>query len=419
MLDNPDHLLEKITLGEDTFLELKEVRFSGKKMSAPDRKDLADELVAFANGRGGVCLLGVNDRKEVIGIPLERLDQVEARVLEVCRDSAQPPLQPIISRLYLPDSEGNRVPILKVEIPRSLFVHKSPRGYFYRVGSDKREMSPDFLARLFQQRSQSRIIRFDEQVVPDAALDHLEPALWEKFAGPKSTDSRDVLLHKLAMAREDDDGRLKPTICGVLLGSSNPQNWLPNAFIQAVAYRGTSLDPLPETPYQLDAADLAGPLDQQIMAAVLFVKKNMRVGAIKSQGRRDVPAFDLVSIFEAVVNAVAHRDYAIYGSKIRLRMYDDRLELYSPGAIANSMTIESLPYRQASRNEAITSLLARCPVETHDATLSEHRSFMMDKRGEGVSLILERSEQLSGRRPAYRLLDDAELLLTVYAAGWE
>lgn len=102
----------------DALLELKEVRFSGKKMSAPDRKDLADELVAFANGRGGICLLGVNDHKEIVGIPLDRLDQVESLVLEVCRDSAQPPLQPIISRMYLPNSRDEKVPVLKVEIPK-------------------------------------------------------------------------------------------------------------------------------------------------------------------------------------------------------------------------------------------------------------------------------------------------------------
>jgi len=92
----------------------------------------------------------------------------------------------------------------------------------------------------------------------------------------------------------------------------------------------------------------------------------------------------MTAVFEAVVNAVAHRDYGLYGSKIRLRIYADRLELYSPGALASTMTVESLPLRQSARNEAVTSLLARCPVPADLPGLKTERTMMMDKRGEGV-----------------------------------
>jgi len=92
------------------------------------------------------------------------------------------------------------------------------------------------------------------------------------------------------------------------------------------------------------------------------------------------------------------------------------LELYSPGAIPNTMTVESLPYRQAARNEAITSLLAKCPVPENERAFS-NRSAMMDKRGEGVQIILDSSERLSGKRPRYRLVDESELLLVIPAAS--
>ena len=100
------------------------------------------------------------------------------------------------------------------------------------------------------------------------------------------------------------------------------------------------------------------------------------------------------AVFEAVVNAVAHRDYSIYGSKVRLHMFSDRMEIFSPGSIPNSMTIESLPLRQMSRNELITSLLARTQI-TDD--LSADRRYIMDKRGEGVPIILTESLKLSGK----------------------
>ena len=260
MLATRSELLEKIRLGEDSFLELKEVRFAGQKVSAPHKDSLADELAAFANSRGGVCVLGVDDTREVLGIPLERLDLVEDFVRQICLDSITPPLAPVIERLSLPSTSGESLPALKIDIASSLFVHKSPGGYLHRVGSAKREMAPDYLARLFQQRSQARIIRFDEQPVPGATLDDLADDLWQRFASPRVQDTRAVLLDKLAMARPDTDGALRPTIAGVLMASADPRRWLPNAFIQAVAYRGTEVLPQGDTAYQLDAQDITGPL---------------------------------------------------------------------------------------------------------------------------------------------------------------
>lgn len=168
--------------------------------------------------------------------------------------------------------------------------------------------------------------------------------------------------------------------------------------------------------YQLDAADISGSLDAQVRNVCSFVRKNMRIGASKAEGRTDHPQYDMPAVFEAVVNAVAHRDYSIYGSKIRLRMFADRLELFSPGALANTMDVESLPVRQSARNEAIASLLAKIQITDNDSWIGSSRQAMMDKRGEGVSVILDRSERNAGIPPAYALHDDSELQLTIFEA---
>ena len=418
MLATRSELLEKIRLGEDNFLELKEVRFAGGKIRGPKQDDLADELAALANSRGGVLLLGVHDEtREVLGISVERLDAAEALVRQACEDSIRPPAAPVIERIHLPDSAGIEQPVLRVEVPRSLFVHQSPGGYFHRVGSSKRPIPPDHLARLFQQRSQARLIRFDETPVPGATLSHLDEALWRRFGTARAADTPEELLSKLAMASQDDAGTWRPTVAGVLLACREPQEFLSNAFIQAVAYQGKAISPQAGSVYQRDARDITGPLDRQIFEACDFVRKNMQVAARKGAagGREDIPQFDMLAVFEAFSNAVAHRDYSMAGSKVRLRLFDDRLELYTPGLLVNTMTPESLPYRQASRNEAITSLLARCTVQGDD--LKGHRTRIMDKRGEGVPIILSRSESLSGRAPDYRLIDESELLLTIHAAA--
>ncbi len=410
MFDNPEELLRKIRLGEDTTIEFKTVRFRGDKVAEPKRPDLADEIAAMANTHDGVLLLGIEDKtKEIQGIPLDKLDLVERYIYEVCNENINPPVLFRSLRLELPDALGTPQPILKIEIPKSLFVHESPGGYFYRQGSSKRKMPPEYLARLFQQRSQARIIRFEEQPVPNTNLGDLVEPLWQRYV-TLSDEPREVVLLKRGLLCREDNGTLRATVAGILLCSTWPDRFLPHAFIEAVRYRGTQQD----TNYQIDAQRIRGPLDQQINQAMLFFQRNQTVTARKEPYRVDIPQFSDRAVFEAIVNAVAHRDYSIFGSKIRFFMFDDRLEIYSPGALPNTVTIENIALRQSTRNELITSLLAKTPIP--EEITGTVRAYYMEKRGDGVPIILSESLSLSGKTPLYRLIDESELLLTIFAA---
>lgn len=404
-------LLKHIALGEDSVLELKSVELKGSKVVGPHRDGMADELAAMANTASGVIVLGVDDTtREIRGIPLDKLDIVEGWLRSICNDSIDPPLDCVIRKLSVPDEQGVERAILRIDVPRSLFVHKSPNGYFRRIGSSRREMKPEVLARLFQQRSQARLIRFDEQIVPGTTVADLNPKLYNRFRTVISPRADLEFLEKMQLVARDEDGALRATVSGVLMAADEPESFLASAFIQAVCYRGSDRN----AARQLDAKDITGPLDVQIRDACKFVERNSRVFAVKAPNRIETPQFSMHAVFEAVVNAVAHRDYSIYGSKIRLHLFADRLELFSPGTIPNTMTIDSISERQSARNELISSLLARCPMNV-DANGSQ-RNFIMDKRGEGVPIILAESERLSGKRPEYRLLDDAEVKLTIFAA---
>ena len=410
MFDSSEELLRAIRLGEDSSLELKEVSFRDSRVSGPGRDALADELAAIANTRDGVLVLGVEDRtREITGIPIERLDTVEQYIFEICNESIEPPLNFQSFRIELPDAAGVLRPLLKVEVPRSLFVHRSPGGYFHRQGSSKRRMSTEFLLRLGQQRSQARLYRFEEQAVPGTTFADLDPDRRRRFS-PR--DAEDVAtFKKMKLVAEDDTGKTRATVAGILMCSSTPERWLPGAFIRAVRYRGVRQD----SNYQLDAQAITGPVNEQIAAAMAFVRRNMKVAARKVPGRVEVPQFSLRAVFEAVVNAVAHRDYAVHGSAIRLFLFDDRLELYSPGPLPNSVTVDALALRQSTRNELLTTLLAKCRAV--DPTGGIARQFLMEKRGDGVPTILDESLRLSGRRPEYQVIDDAEVLLTIHGAG--
>ncbi len=409
-MDSLDDLARRIRLGEDSELELKRVLFAGARVTAPGRSDFADELAAFANGRGGTLLLGVDDKtRELLGLPIEHIDAVESWVREICNDAVKPSIDAVIRKLELPDSTGKLVPLIRVDVARSLFVHKGPGGYFRRIGSSKREMPPDILARLFQERSQSRVIRFDESPVPGTSPAELDLQLARRFMrdGAEPTDAS---LRKLRIVADDDDGAPRMTVTGVLLCTQEPQRWMPHAQIQAVSYAGDRRD----VNYQSDARDLGGPLDAQVMEALHFVRRNMLVQATKTTARVERPQFSERAVFEALVNAVAHRDYSMAGARVRLHMFGDRIEFYVPGGLANTLTPDSMHLRQYSRNELIVSLLARCPVAVGEAN---GRANLMDRRGDGVPIILEESQKLSGRAPEYNLIDDSELRLVIWAAA--
>jgi len=402
-------LMRRIRAGEDGTLELKRVELSGSRVKSPDRNGFADELAAMANGWGGIAVLGVEDTsRSTRSIPIEQIDIVETWVREICNDSVKPPIDALIRKLELTDADGDNLLVLCVEVDRSLFVHRSPGGYFRRIGSSRREMQPELLARLFQERSQSRVIRFDESPVPRTGIDSLDMQLTRRFLR-EGQEWNESSLGKLRIIAADDEGARRVTLGGVLLCTQDPVQWLPHAQIQAVSYAGERTD----VNYQNDARDITGPIDQQILEALHFVRRNMRVAATKHLGRVDVPQFSERAVFEALVNAVAHRDYAMAGARIRLHMFTDRLELYVPGGLANTLTADSLDLRQYSRNELIVSLLARLEIdEAHEL----RRSRFMDRRGDGVPIILKESHALSGKRPQYELIDHSELRLTISAA---
>ena len=261
--------LRRIRLGTDSRLALKSVRTSGGRITAPHRDGFADALAAMANSQGGTVLLGVDDgTRAVRGLPLDDLDAIEEWVSEICSDSIKPALDATIFKVELEDTKGQLAPVLRIDLQRSLFVHKSPGGYFRRVGSSKREMAPDVLARLIQERSQNRIVRFDETAVPDTAPSDLDYALTGRFLSGRVVDEPAIpasgnlpetpedMLRKLRIVTDDADGNTCLTLAGVLLCTKEPQRWLPHAHIQAVRYAGERTD----TDYQTDARDIGGPI---------------------------------------------------------------------------------------------------------------------------------------------------------------
>ena len=125
-------LRRRIRLGEDSRLELKSVLLSDGRVEAPHRDGFADALAAMANSQGGTAVLGVEDETRAIqGLPPDGLDAVERWVSEICNDSVKPALTADIRKVELENTDGRLAPVLRIDVQRNLFVHKSPGGYFH------------------------------------------------------------------------------------------------------------------------------------------------------------------------------------------------------------------------------------------------------------------------------------------------
>ena len=407
MTYSDEEIKRQLQLAEDSTWEFKAFEFAGNRPRSSIRDDLADEIAAFANADGGVLLCGVTDDGEVQGMTREQVVELDSLLVELSTDSIRPAVR---IRTYHRQFDGRT--FMMVEIPEGDSQHDSPGGSYIRVGGTKRRMTSDERLRLAQRRGQARFHSYDEQTVPGTGFETLDQSLWRPLLSAEGVAEPQLAMEKLALLANDDAGILRATVAGVLLCTRSPEQWLPNAGITATRYSGRD-----RASGQLDAQEITGPLNRQIADAVAFAMRNMRVAAYKDPARVNLPQYSEKALFEAIVNAVVHRDYSIRGSKIRLSMFEDRLEVQSPGSLPNNLTLESMEARQTTRNEALTSVLARMSVEGISG--SKDRQYFMERRGDGVPIILRETRELSGKQPEFRLVDNSEVLLLIPAATLE
>ncbi len=394
----------QLELGEDSRWEFKQIEYAGDVPTSPARDSLADELGAFANAAGGILLFGVSDDGKIQGMSRKQMEALDGMLVEISTDTLEPPLRIDVHHKQLDDKA-----FLLVEVPKGDAVHERAGRAFIRVGSTKRRLSCDERLRLAMSRAQSRYLWFDRQVVPHTGFETLEERLWEPLISMAGASDPPRALKNLRLLAQDEAGIDRATVAGVLLCSQAPQKWLPQATVLATHYRGAD-----RASGQLDAQEIGGPIPAQIAETVKFVGRNMRVAARKVPQREDAPQYSMAAVFEAVVNAVVHRDYAMSSRRIRLSMFSDRLEIDSPGRLPNGMTIEGMESMQATRNEVIASVFGRIAVG--DVPGADHRRYLMERRGDGVSIVLQRTAETAGSLPTYRIADETNLILTMPAA---
>ncbi|MBF0310377.1 MAG: putative DNA binding domain-containing protein [Magnetococcales bacterium] len=353
--------------------ELLEILLHGENSGVEFKRDLirndelARELVAFANFEGGMVLLGVGDDGQLVGLTRDKLEEW---VMTVCRDKIRPAIIPFFE-WFREVEPGKDVAVVRVSAGYDVHTlwHNNKNSYYIRVGSQSREATPEELRRLFQRRSG---LRAELSPVSGAGLRDLDVMRLKNYFSdirqqeiPADEDESgwEGLLYNTEIMVEGGVG-----VAGMLLFGHQPKRFLPQAGIEATAYPGREKDYAAR-----ERCSLRGPMVPRldrlgkivelglVEQAMAFVQRNTSVsggleeGGVRREEKADYPK---EAVREAVVNALVHRDYLLTGTDIELSIYEDRLEVISPGRLPNGITpARMVSGCRAARNSLIKDIM--------------------------------------------------------------
>jgi len=339
-------LKAQTSLGEDSRRQFKQ------DVTNPDA--LAAEMAAFSNSEGGIIFLGVTDDGQLLGFTPEDIRRLNQLIGNVAAQHIRSPLTVQTENVKLP---GGKV-VIMLTVPKGLDKpYFDKNGVIWlKSGADKRRVnSKEELRRVFQSVDQ-----FHADELPTKAgiekldkwrfRDFLQEAYVQEF--PQSAADLTRLLQNMDLAT--DDGHLN--LAGVLLFAERPEWIKPQFILKAIRYPGNTIH---ATNY-VDTEDFSGPLRKIFDGAMAFVMRNLRKvqagRGVNAPGTSEIPP----SVFEELlVNALVHRDYLVSAS-IRLFIFDDRIEIISPGHLPNNLTVDHIRLGISNiRNPILVSYVAK------------------------------------------------------------
>ncbi|MBI4641517.1 MAG: putative DNA binding domain-containing protein [Candidatus Tectomicrobia bacterium] len=371
-------LTARLEKGENLHTEFKEWPIY------PD--DLAPSIVAFANTDGGQIFLGIGNRAQVVGIDENELDRATQFVDNVAFNNCEPPVTVVQETIR---DERGRVALV-IYIPKGdQRPYRTNRGIYYiRTSSGRRQASREELLRLFQS---TESLYYDETLVTRSrAADLDDQAVEEILEAIKEQEfdvagiPRDRLLRNWRLVRATN-GEIRPTLAGVLFLARFPQQFLPYAYISALRIPGIEISREPQDQKRIEGR-LVEMLRDTMKFLHIYLMRPHRIQGLEPEVRPELP---VEVLREALVNALAHRDYTISGP-VRVIVYDDRVEIRTPGQLPNTVTIESLRLGvHVLRNPTIYNIFLKVGLVT-DA-------------GSGIPRMIRLLRETTNREPDFRL----------------
>lgn len=379
-------VLQRIQAGEDERTEFGRFRTFNEK-------DWLETACAFANTEGGLIVLGVTDDGGIEGVPLDP-EQVQERLTNGLQNGASGPIEARVHRHR--DLKGwvHWIEVRKMRGPQPVRFRGRVLVRRHRSSVDPTE------SELMELYNTFGLVFTEERLVPGTGASDVEFEVYRAYMAARGID----LDGTLELPREEEllraeilgrkvDGRPEATLYGLLCFGRSPQGTSVTRgfFVQLSAYAG--LDRAAEV---LSVAEARGRVDEQVHRAEEWVRGLGRSERYEGLVREDRWVVPQRALREALVNAVAHRDYAVFGSKVMVDVFDDRVEVTSPGALPNHKTPESVvsggPPR--SRNESIAHfLLVRGLMEQRGTGFPRIRAAMKSFNGTEPTLETHKQER--------------------------
>ena len=383
-----DEIKKIIQNGENSYIEFKEEEIKAK--------ELAEEIVAFSNSEGGMILIGVDDEGNIKGV---KDDKIEETVMNICRNNCIPHIIPLYENIEV---EGKRIAVITVPKGLNKPYYTADHKYYIRVGTTKRIASKEELLRLFEA---SGSLHFDISPVEGTSIKDLNIDIirdyfmkyntFDLFDEPEESVER-ILVN--ADILKEADGRKLCTVGGLLVFGKNPEKHLPQNGVSFAHFKGNEI-----TDELIDKKIITGRIQDIAEQLMVVIKNNMLIPSVfNGLKREDKEEYPMIVMREAIVNSLVHRNYSISGSKIRVLMYDDRIEFRSPGRLPNTVTIEKMKIGVSyARNPFLVKYM-------------ENMRYI-DQLGRGIPMILKKMKEAGAKEPLL-MEQGEEFVLTIYKA---
>jgi len=339
-------LLEIIKRGESSKVQFKE--------RLPHIDSLAHELIAFSNSQGGKIIFGVNDKTgELNGLSFSEIQQINQQIVNIASQKVYPPVFLTTETVTIND---NQLLVASMEEGLSKPYKDSNGTIYVKNGADKRKVtSNDEIARLLG----SRNLLADEIEIFDSSIKDIDVRLFSEYFKKEfemSYEDKGLTLEEALIAKKVMRNN-HLTLAGLLFFGNEPQSFRPAFTIKAVMFAGNDIG---SNNYRSKPEDLTGTIPELFKQGMLYIKSCIRY-LQEGQGfnSHGIPEISVIAMEEVLQNALIHRDY-FKSEPVHLLIFDNRIEIISPGRLPNSLTVEAIKYgNPVIRNNQIAFFASR------------------------------------------------------------
>ena len=346
---NSSLTLEYVSSGqENLYLERKSAKVS--------LQDLANEIASFANANGGTLVVGISDSGIIEGFNFcgtKKLNECEKVVTNYLKPTPICKCELVPIKNY--KNEDDYILLFHIEPEINYIVKNNKDEVYYREGDSSIKLTLEQIRSLEYDRRERD---FEGEILIDTSIEDIDLEMVELYKQKIDTDISNEQLLKARGFLKEKDGDLHLTKAGILLFGKNPSVYLPGARVRVLKFEGNTFQLGAEMNIVKDRT-FDSCLYKTIEKAKEFINSQLREFThLNPNGIFEtVPEYPEFAWYEGLINAVIHRDYSNNGDYITIKLFDDRLEIKSPGKLGGFVTIDTMKTKRYSRNPQISRVL--------------------------------------------------------------